>query len=656
MNCFRHHAKTIDFLQAYPGLILIPIGKEKEREEIYFMNKYSKRALKTTATVGMSLAMVLSAAAPVMAAMDGYGVCAAESAALTGKECGRAVFAELFEETITDHDMDSSLTIEIPNASDNGVDEVNAFYAVNEFKNELKAYAATLSLTDAKKVNSWVKAAEDINGMFDKAFDTTKTLVLVGSGAAGVAGADETLVSTDIGEVGKTAKELVAGGKYADADAMKLNKTAAKDTKKALDDYANETKGSYKYLSGDLKDIFDSVKADFDEIYEEAIGTSTDKELAEFVIAFDKILTNDIKGNDTKLTKGQAEMTGYGSAEMTLKAVNLASKSALNTRIKNIKEADLYDSVKDEDSVIALIEGYEAILDELAGNSDLTKEGAYVDYMKTKTDAADKTVKVAIDAMGIKTAKDLERAKAIAKDLDNEQFEILKALKEDVLDVLVELKTRQIGNYHVDDSSWSKTVVSTQKTTITKNVAEVFTTLVDTEDGLFGYDVVANHMADFNEALKAVTTDIEKVTPANIKAADKAKLEAAEDAYYELTDKGKFVNNLTTKEARLVRAADRKLMNLREAFDNLGTTTATGWYDKGNGNWGYNNEDGTAATKWVAAGSDWYYVKGGNMLRNSWVAQDATGAKWYYVDNAGKMVSNTTIDGFVIDANGVWTK
>ena len=34
------------------------------------MNKYSSKAVKTAATVGMSLAMVLSAAAPVMAAVN----------------------------------------------------------------------------------------------------------------------------------------------------------------------------------------------------------------------------------------------------------------------------------------------------------------------------------------------------------------------------------------------------------------------------------------------------------------------------------------------------------------------------------------------------------------------------------------------------------
>lgn len=47
----------------------------------------------------------------------------------------------------------------------------------------------------------------------------------------------------------------------------------------------------------------------------------------------------------------------------------------------------------------------------------------------------------------------------------------------------------------------------------------------------------------------------------------------------------------------------------------------------GNGNWGYNNEDGTpAAYKWVASGSDWYMIKDGKMLRNTWLATD--GGRW----------------------------
>ncbi len=84
--------------------------------------------------------------------------------------------------------------------------------------------------------------------------------------------------------------------------------------------------------------------------------------------------------------------------------------------------------------------------------------------------------------------------------------------------------------------------------------------MVDTKEGLFGIDVVMNHLTDFVDAWDAVTTDIEKLTPANIKASDKATLEAAEDAIYEMSnEKGKYVNNLTksqTKEIRKFRNED----------------------------------------------------------------------------------------------------
>ena len=57
-----------------------------------------------------------------------------------------------------------------------------------------------------------------------------------------------------------------------------------------------------------------------------------------------------------------------------------------------------------------------------------------------------------------------------------------------------------------------------------------------------------------------------------------------------------------------------------------------------------------------ASGSDWYYVKGGVMLRNSWIASDAQGTRWYYVDDNGVMVSNTTINGYTFNSYGVWVK
>ncbi|MBQ7926460.1 MAG: hypothetical protein IJ335_09230, partial [Lachnospiraceae bacterium] len=79
---------------------------------------------------------------------------------------------------------------------------------------------------------------------------------------------------------------------------------------------------------------------------------------------------------------------------------------------------------------------------------------------------------------------------------------------------------------------------------------------------------------------------------------------------------------------------------LTEEAAETGVDGAEGYYDE-NGRWvetgGYYDEDGKALTGWVAAGSDWYYVKNGHMLRNTWIAKDATGAVWYYVGNNGAM-------------------
>ena len=51
---------------------------------------------------------------------------------------------------------------------------------------------------------------------------------------------------------------------------------------------------------------------------------------------------------------------------------------------------------------------------------------------------------------------------------------------------------------------------------------------------------------------------------------------------------GKYAENLTKSQKKDVRKIQTKIDNLREAFDNLGVTNVAGWYDMGNGNWGYN--------------------------------------------------------------------
>jgi glucan-binding YG repeat protein len=85
------------------------------------------------------------------------------------------------------------------------------------------------------------------------------------------------------------------------------------------------------------------------------------------------------------------------------------------------------------------------------------------------------------------------------------------------------------------------------------------------------------------------------------------------------------------------------------------TPSKGGWINKGNGEWDYLAEDGSRPSKWVASGANWYYVKDGRMLRNSWIASDSKGTKWYKVGDDGTMLTNTTDrEGNVFNSYGVW--
>lgn len=55
---------------------------------------------------------------------------------------------------------------------------------------------------------------------------------------------------------------------------------------------------------------------------------------------------------------------------------------------------------------------------------------------------------------------------------------------------------------------------------------------------------------------------------------------------------------------------------------------------------------------WVSYGTnDWYYKQADMSVAKGWKQIDG---KWYYFDSEGKMVKNTTINGYKIGADGVW--
>jgi len=103
----------------------------------------------------------------------------------------------------------------------------------------------------------------------------------------------------------------------------------------------------------------------------------------------------------------------------------------------------------------------------------------------------------------------------------------------------------------------------------------------------------------------------------------------------------------------------------------------TGWQQTG-GNWYYMGESGDMKTGWVKSGNLWYYCNPnqngpeGAMVKSCWLTingqtyfMNESGAMvegwykvgedfYYFQPGAGHKLVNTTVDGFRLDANGVW--
>jgi hypothetical protein len=74
---------------------------------------------------------------------------------------------------------------------------------------------------------------------------------------------------------------------------------------------------------------------------------------------------------------------------------------------------------------------------------------------------------------------------------------------------------------------------------------------------------------------------------------------------------------------------------------------------KANAQW-IQNPDNTwsndsASNGWLNDNGNWYYFKN-NIMQTGWVQDNE---KWYYLNNNGTMVVNTSINGYMLDNNGV---
>lgn len=86
-------------------------------------------------------------------------------------------------------------------------------------------------------------------------------------------------------------------------------------------------------------------------------------------------------------------------------------------------------------------------------------------------------------------------------------------------------------------------------------------------------------------------------------------------------------------------------------YKNLDGTNASGWI-KDNDKWYYINNNGIMATGWLNDGGDWYYLNPSGDMKTGWFKDDD--GSWYYLNQSGKMEYNTIINGYKLDASGVW--
>lgn len=56
---------------------------------------------------------------------------------------------------------------------------------------------------------------------------------------------------------------------------------------------------------------------------------------------------------------------------------------------------------------------------------------------------------------------------------------------------------------------------------------------------------------------------------------------------------------------------------------------------------------------WYKEGIYWYYLNTDGTMQTGWLFVEG---KWYYMDEDGRMLSNTTVDGYVLGADGAWVE
>ena len=110
-----------------------------------------------------------------------------------------------------------------------------------------------------------------------------------------------------------------------------------------------------------------------------------------------------------------------------------------------------------------------------------------------------------------------------------------------------------------------------------------------------------------------------------------------------------FTNTLTSYDVRQLTKGWKKVGNNWYYLDSNGSALS-GWLQDGT-HWYYLNADGVMQTGWRQIDGEWYYLKGSGAMATGWLEWKD---EWYYLYPSGRMAVSTTIDGYTVDADGVW--
>ena len=115
----------------------------------------------------------------------------------------------------------------------------------------------------------------------------------------------------------------------------------------------------------------------------------------------------------------------------------------------------------------------------------------------------------------------------------------------------------------------------------------------------------------------------------------------------QLTASGTKCVTITEQEAAPEETGDTQEATTEETTEEA----VSGSWQQTDGNWWYQNADGTYPTScWQEIDGQWYVFDENGYIRTGWYQE---GDKWYYFQENGAMAHDTDVDGYHLGSDGV---